>query len=148
MYYIGIDIGTTSVKMLAIDEKGSVVKSAVKEYPIYFPKPLWSEQNPEDWYIKTINGLGELLEGLDKSEVEAISFSGQMHGLVILDEEDKVIRPAILWNDQRTEKECRYLNDIIGREKISEWTGNLALTGFTAPKLLWIKENEPLNFAK
>jgi xylulokinase len=148
MYYIGIDIGTTSVKMLAVDEKGSVIKSAVKEYPIYFPKPLWSEQNPEDWYIQTIEGLGELLEGLDKSEAEAISFSGQMHGLVILDEEDKVIRPAILWNDQRTEKECRYLNDNIGQGKISEWTGNLALTGFTAPKLLWLRENEPLNFAR
>lgn len=148
MYYIGIDIGTTSVKMLATDEKGSVVRAVVKEYPIYFPKPLWSEQNPEDWYIQTINGLGELLEGFNKREVEAISFSGQMHGLVILDEEDKVIRPAILWNDQRTEKECRYLNNNIGREKISEWTGNLALTGFTAPKLLWLKENEPLNFAR
>ncbi len=148
MYYIGIDIGTTSVKILAIDEKGSIVKAAVKDYPIFFPKPLWSEQNPEDWVTQTINGLAELLEGMDKEEVKAISFSGQMHGLVILDALDRVIRPAILWNDQRTEKECRYLNDEIGREKISQWTGNLALTGFTAPKLLWLKENEPSSFAR
>ena len=146
MYLIGIDIGTTSVKILAIDEKGSVVKTAAKEYPIFFPKPLWSEQNPEDWWEQTQIGLVELLEGLDKSEVRALSFSGQMHGLVTLDEKDQVIRPAILWNDQRTEMECRYLNDEIGQETISEWTGNLALTGFTAPKLLWLKENERPSF--
>jgi xylulokinase len=148
MYFIGVDIGTTSVKILAIDEKGSVAKSTCRDYPIYFPKPLWSEQNPEDWWQQTLNGLKELLEGLNKDEVKAVSFSGQMHGLVTLDENDQVIRPAILWNDQRTEKECRYLNDEIGQKTISEWTGNLALTGFTAPKLLWLKENEPGNFAR
>ena len=146
MYFIGIDIGTTSVKILAIDERGSVVRAISKDYPIYFPKPLWSEQNPEDWWHQTVNGLKELLDGLNKNDVKAMSFSGQMHGLVTLDEDDQVIRPAILWNDQRTEKECRYLNDEIGQKTISEWTGNLALTGFTAPKILWLKENEPLNF--
>ncbi len=148
MYYIGIDIGTTSVKILVIDEKGSVVKAASREYPIFFPRPLWSEQNPEDWWDRTVDGLTELLEGIERSEVQAISFSGQMHGLVVLDEQDRVIRPAILWNDQRTEKECRYLNENIGQEKISDWTGNLALTGFTAPKLLWLRENEPSSFAR
>jgi xylulokinase len=148
MYFIGIDIGTTSVKILAIDEKGSVVKSTSRDYPIYFPKPLWSQQNPEDWWEQTIEGLKELLGDIDKEQVQALSFSGQMHGLVTLDEQDKVIRPAILWNDQRTEKQCRYLNDEIGQEKISAWTGNLALTGFTAPKLLWLKENEPENFSQ
>lgn len=147
MYFIGIDIGTTSVKILAIDEKGTVVRSTSKDYPIFFPKPLWSQQDPEDWWEQTLKGLKELLEGLNKDEVKALSFSGQMHGLVTLDEDDRVIRPAILWNDQRTEKECRYLNDVVGQKTISDWTGNLALTGFTAPKLLWLKENEPENFA-
>lgn len=148
MYFIGIDIGTTSVKLIITDENGIVVKSTSREYEIYFPKPLWSEQNPEDWWAETINGLKTLLIGVDKSEVKALSFSGQMHGLVTLDEKDMVIRPAILWNDQRTEKECRYLNDQIGQEIISSWTGNLALTGFTAPKLLWVRANEPENFKK
>ena len=148
MHFVGIDIGTTSVKLIVIDEKGNVIKPIWKEYPIYFPKPLWSEQNPEDWWSQTVTGLKELLEDLDKNEIKAISFSGQMHGLVMLDENDAVIRPAILWNDQRTEKECRYLNDEIGQSVISEWTGNLALTGFTAPKVLWVKENEPENFAR
>lgn len=148
MYFVGIDIGTTSVKILAIDEKGRVVKSTGRNYPISFPKPLWSEQNPEDWWQQTIDGLKELLEDVEKADVEAISFSGQMHGLVILDAHDNVIRPAILWNDQRTEKECKYLNEEIGQKKVSEWTGNLALAGFTAPKVLWVKENEPENFAR
>ncbi len=148
MYFIGIDIGTTSVKIIAIDEKGNVVKSLSKDYPIYFPKPLWSEQNPEDWWSQTYSGLKELTAGLDKNQVEAISFSGQMHGLVTLDEKDQVIRPAILWNDQRTEKECIYLNEEIGQKKISRWTGNRALTGFTAPKVLWMRENEPDNFVR
>lgn len=148
MLYIGIDIGTSSVKLLAMDEQGSVRKSVSREYPLYFPRPLWSEQNPEDWWQQTIQGLKELLADLPKADVKAISFSGQMHGLVTLDREDNVIRPAILWNDQRTEKECKYLNEEIGQKTISEWTGNLALTGFTAPKVLWVKENEPENFAK
>ncbi len=148
MYFIGIDIGTTSVKLLTIDEGGSVVQSAVRDYPISFPRALWSEQNPEDWWIKTIDGLKEMITGLDREEIKAVSFSGQMHGLVVLDEMDQVIRPAILWNDQRTEKECKYLNEEIGQEIISDWTGNLALTGFTAPKLLWLRENEPENFAR
>lgn len=148
MYFIGIDIGTTSVKIIAIDKDGNVIKSVTKDYPIFFPKPLWSEQNPEDWWGKTIEGLEDILDHMDKEEVKAISFSGQMHGLVTLDKDDNVVRPAILWNDQRTQKECEYLNNIIGRENISKWTANLALTGFTAPKVLWVKENEPENFAR
>lgn len=148
MYFIGIDIGTSSVKLLASDEQGRVIKTLGREYPIYFPKPLWSEQDPEDWWQQTLIGLKELLAGLNKNDVKAISFSGQMHGLVTLDKNDRVIRPAILWNDQRTEKECRYLNGRIGQKKLSEWAGNLALAGFTAPKILWLKENEPENFAR
>lgn len=148
MYFVGVDVGTSSVKILAIDELGEIVGSVSKEYPIYFPQPMWSEQNPEDWWNKTLEGLEELFQGIDRKKVKAISLSGQMHGLVILDENDEVIRPAILWNDQRTEKECLYLNNEIGTEKISSWTGNIALTGFTAPKILWLKENEKDNFGK
>lgn len=146
MYFIGIDIGTTSVKIIATDDNGKVIKTISKNYPIHFPKPLWSEQKPEDWWNQSKDGLKELLHTLDKSKVKAMSFSGQMHGLVILDENDKVIRPAILWNDQRTDKECQYLNQHIGQSKISNWTGNLAITGFTAPKLLWLRHHEEENF--
>lgn len=109
---------------------------------------MWSEQNPEDWWHKTLEGLEKVLENVDRKKVKSIAMSGQMHGLVILDENDNVIRPAILWNDQRTEKECLYLNEEIGRKKISKWTGNIAIPGFTAPKLLWLRNNEPENFKK
>lgn len=148
MYFIGVDVGTTSVKIIAIDDQGKIIKTVSKEYPIYFPQPLWSEQDPNDWWEQTLVGIDELLNGMDRKKVKAISLSGQMHGLVILDKDDEVIRPAILWNDQRTEKECSYLNEEVGRDKISRWTGNIALTGFTAPKILWVKENEPENFSK
>ncbi|WP_353095990.1 xylulokinase [Tissierella praeacuta] len=146
MYFIGIDVGTTSVKILAIDESGEIIKTVTRKYPIYFPEPMWSEQDPEDWWNQTLDGLDELFNGIDREEVKSIALSGQMHGLVILDEKDEVIRPAILWNDQRTEKECSYLNDEIGINKIANWTGNVALTGFTAPKILWLRENELENF--
>lgn len=148
MYFIGIDIGTTSVKIIAIDELGKIINTVTKEYPIYFPQPMWSEQNPEDWWNQTLKGLDELFMKIDKKQVKAISLSGQMHGLVILDKNDDIIRPAILWNDQRTEKQCSYLNNIVGQKNISDWTGNIALTGFTAPKILWLRENEPDNFNK
>lgn len=148
MLYIGVDLGTSSVKLLLMDEKGSIRNIVIKEYPISFPKPGWSEQNPEDWFLSLMEGLKELTAGASKEEVKGISFSGQMHGMVILDKEDRVIRPAILWNDGRTQEECDYLNNTIGREKISAYTGNMALTGFTAPKLLWVKKHEPENFMK
>jgi len=148
MYFIGIDLGTSAVKLLLMDEKGSIVNIVSKEYPISFPKSGWSEQNPVDWYEKSIEGINELTAGVDKSEVAGISFGGQMHGLVILDENDEVIRPAILWNDGRTMKEVDYLNNEIGKDKLTEYTANIAFAGFTAPKILWIKENEPDNFKK
>lgn len=148
MLYVGIDLGTSSVKMLVMDQQGTIQNVVVREYPLYFPKTGWSEQKPEDWYENVMDGLKELLAVCDKSQVKGISFSGQMHGMVILDEKDEVIRPAILWNDGRTTKECDYLNNVIGREKISEYTANMALTGFTAPKVMWVKENEPENFAR
>ena len=148
MYYIGIDLGTSAVKLLIMNETGKVINIVSKEYPISFPKTGWSEQDPEDWWVQTCAGIRELIAGIDAGEVRGISFGGQMHGLVALDENDNVIRPAILWNDGRTEKETRFLNDTIGRRRLSELTGNIAFAGFTAPKLLWMKENEPENFAR
>ncbi|MCR5451041.1 MAG: xylulokinase [Lachnospiraceae bacterium] len=148
MLYIGVDLGTSAVKLLLMDEKGDIKKIVSGEYPLSFPKPGWSEQSPYDWYDKTIEGLKELLDGADKSNIGGMSFGGQMHGLVILDENDEVIRPAILWNDGRTTKEVEYLNGTIGKERLTELTGNIAFAGFTAPKILWMKENEPENFAR
>jgi len=146
--YIGIDLGTSAVKLLLMDEKGSVKNIVSKEYPLSFPKPGWSEQNPSDWYEQTMEGIQELISDCDKTQVAGISFGGQMHGLVILDKDDQVIRPAILWNDGRTVEECDFLNNLIGKEKLSAYTANIAFAGFTAPKLLWVKKNEPENFAK
>lgn len=148
MYYIGVDLGTSSVKLLLMDNEGTVVKTVSKEYPISFPKSGWSEQNPYDWYEKSVEGICELIKDVPKEKVAGISFGGQMHGLVILDENDNVIRPAILWNDGRTEKECDYLNNVIGKDKLASYTANIAFAGFTAPKILWLKENEPENFKK
>jgi len=146
MLYIGVDLGTSAVKLLLMDSEGTIKNVVSKEYPICYPNPGWSEQNPEDWYEQTIIGIKELVRDVTKEEVAGISFGGQMHGLVILDEADNVIRPAILWNDGRTWKERDYLNEVIGQKKLSEYTANIAFTGFTAPKILWVKENEPENF--
>ena len=148
MLYVGIDLGTSAVKLLLMDEKGQIRKIVSREYPLYFPHPGWSEQNPEDWYEQSLEGLKELLSDCDRTQVAGISFGGQMHGLVILDENDQVIRPAILWNDGRTTEETNYLNQVIGKEKLSEYTANIAFAGFTAPKILWVKNREPENFAR
>ena len=148
MYYIGVDLGTSAVKLLLMDGKGAIKNIVSKEYPLSFPKPGWSEQNPEDWDTQVMAGIKELIADIDGNEVAGISFGGQMQGLVILDKDDNVIRPAILWNDGRTTKECDYLNNTIGKDKLSEYTANIAFAGFTAPKILWVKENEPENFAK
>ncbi len=148
MLYIGVDLGTSAVKLLLMDEKGKIHNIVSKEYPLYFPHPGWSEQNPEDWYAQSVSGIKELIRDCDKSQIAGISFGGQMHGLVVLDAQDQVIRPAILWNDGRTGKETDYLNEVIGKEKLSEYTANIAFAGFTAPKILWMKDKEPDNFAK
>ena len=148
MYYIGIDLGTSAVKLLLMEGDGTIRKIVSKEYPLYFPHPGWSEQEPSDWYEKTMEGLKELTAECDKTLVAGISFGGQMHGLVALDEKDEVIRPAILWNDGRTGAETRYLNEAIGKEKLSEYTANIAFAGFTAPKILWMKMHEPDLFAR
>ena len=148
MLFIGVDLGTSAVKLLLMDENGKIKKTVSREYPLYFPHPGWSEQKPEDWYIQSLDGLKELLKDEKKEEVAGISFGGQMHGLVLLDENDEVIRPALLWNDGRTYEECDYLNNVIGKEKLSEYTANISFTGFTAPKILWVKNKEPENFAR
>ena len=148
MLYIGIDLGTSAVKLLLMDSDGKIVNIVSREYPLYFPHPGWSEQKPEDWYAQTMDGIKALIKDVDKSQVAGISFGGQMHGLVILDKEDNVIRPAILWNDGRTTEETDYLNNVIGKEKLSGYTANIAFAGFTAPKILWVKNKEPENFAK
>ncbi len=146
--YIGIDLGTSGVKLLLVSADGKILAESNKEYPVIYPQPNWTEQNPEDWYNATVYGLLDLLKDCDKSFVKGISFGGQMHGLVVLDKEDNVIRPCILWNDGRTEKQTAYLNETIGKDKLSEYTGNIAFAGFTALKILWLKENEPHNFGK
>ncbi|MGM9538106.1 MAG: xylulokinase, partial [Candidatus Onthomonas sp.] len=148
MYYIGVDLGTSAVKLLLMEGNGKIVNIVSKEYPLSFPHPGWSEQNPEDWLTQSVAGIQELVADVDKSQVAGISFGGQMHGLVVLDENDQVIRPAILWNDGRTFKEVDYLNGVIGKEKLSQLTANIAFAGFTAPKLLWMRNNEPEKFAK
>lgn len=148
MLYIGIDLGTSAVKLLLVDEKGNILNEISKEYPVYFPHSGWSEQNPEDWATAVNDGLVELLSYCDKSLVKGIGCGGQMHGLVILDKNDNVIRPAILWNDGRTQKEVDYLNNVIGKDVLSENTANIAFAGFTVPKILWMKNNEPELFNK
>ena len=148
MYYIGIDLGTSAMKLLLVDEEGKIRRSVSREYPLSMPRPGWSEQNPMDWWSACLIGTEELLAGFDRSEVAGIGCGGQMHGLVVLDENDEVIRDAILWNDGRTSDEVDYLNDTIGREVVSGYTANIAFAGFTAPKLLWMRKHEPENFAR
>ena len=148
MLYIGVDLGTSAVKLLLMEGDGTIRKIVSREYPLYFPHSGWSEQNPEDWYSQTVEGIRELVRECDRSQVAGISFGGQMHGLVTLDEQDQVIRPAILWNDGRSAEETEYLNEKIGKEKLSAYTANIAFAGFTAPKILWMRENEPELFAR
>ena len=148
MYYIGIDLGTSAVKLLLMDETGSIANIVSREYPIAFPHPGWSEQDPADWWAAVCDGIPALLDGFDASQVKGIGAGGQMHGLVVLDKNDAVIRPCILWNDGRTQRQVDYLNGVIGKDKLSCYTANIAFAGFTAPKLLWMRENEPDNFAR
>ncbi len=148
MNYIGIDLGTSAVKLLLVDGAGQVKKTVTEEYPLFFPQPGWSEQNPEDWWNAVCTGVRQLLAGEDASSVAGIGCAGQMHGLVALDAQDRVIRPAILWNDGRTGEEVDYLNNEIGKAVLSARTANIAFAGFTAPKILWMRKHEPENFAR
>ena len=147
MYYIGVDLGTSALKLVMMKGNGELVKTVSKEYPLYFPRSGWSEQNPTDWFLAVKEGLKELAACADE-KIAGISFGGQMHGLVILDKDDNVLRPAILWNDGRSTEETDYLNNVIGKEKLSKLTANIAFAGFTAPKILWVKKNEPEIFGK
>ena len=148
MYYIGIDLGTSSVKLLLMDELGVIHQQVTREYPLEFPHPGWSQQAPEDWKDAVLSGLQELTANCDRRQIAGIGTGGQMHGLVVLDRDDNVIRPAILWNDGRTAAQVDYLNEVIGKQTLSERTANIAFAGFTAPKILWMRENEPENFAR
>ncbi|ADD01505.1 xylulokinase [Thermoanaerobacter italicus Ab9] len=145
MYFLGIDVGTSAVKIILIEENGNVIGSISKEYPVYYPQPGWSEQNPEDWWNATKDGIRELIikTGVKNYDIKGIGLSGQMHGLVVLDENNNVLMPAILWNDQRTQEECDYITQTLGKEKLAKYTGNKALTGFTAPKILWVRKHRP-----
>ncbi|WHY66682.1 xylulokinase [Neobacillus sp. SuZ13] len=144
-YVIGVDLGTSAVKILLVNQNGEVCQEVSKSYPLIIEKSGYSEQNPEEWVEKTTAGLAELIQQFDGdvNDIEGISFSGQMHGLVLLDQNNQVLRNAILWNDTRTTKQCQQIYDVVGRERLLEVTKNPALEGFTLPKILWVKENEP-----
>lgn len=153
-HYIGIDLGTSSLKGILTDGNGKILWQATAGYPVLYPQPGWTEQNPSDWMTALDKVLGSLLAGAAEGKgnvvksVRGISFGGQMHGLVALNRAGEVVRPCILWNDGRTEKQTEYLNDTVGKRTLSKLTGNIAFAGFTAPKLLWLRENEPENFSR
>ncbi len=146
--FIGIDLGTSAVKLLRMDGEGAVQKVVSREYPLSFPRPGWAEQDPEDWWAAVADGVRELTADCDRSQVAGIGCGGQMHGLVALDREDNVLRPAILWNDGRAAEEVDYLNNAVGKDRLSRYTANIAFAGFTAPKLLWMRKHEPDLFAR
>jgi len=147
-YYIGVDLGTSALKLLLVDENGNIANSVTRYYDVNYPAPGWSEQSPNDWWTALVSGINELVAKIDKNNIAGLGVAGQMHGLVVLDENDNVIRPAILWNDGRTAEETDWLNEQIGKEKLTELTANIAFAGFTAPKILWLAKNEPENFNK
>ena len=150
LYLLGIDIGTTGSKALLIDESGAVVASATTEYPMSTPHPLWAEQNPADWWAATIESIRRVLktEGVRASAITGVGLTGQMHGLVLLDRRGEVLRPCIMWNDQRTAAECAAITEKVGAQRLLELTGNPVLPGFTAPKIEWVKNNEPQVYAQ
>jgi xylulokinase len=144
-YMVGIDVGTSGAKTLLIDADGNVIASALEEYPLHTPRPLWAEQHPEDWWRATMGSIGAVLSraGVRPVEIVGLGLTGQMHGMVALDEQGQVLRPCIMWNDQRTGVQCAEIMQTVGRERFLALTGNLALPGFTAPKILWVRDNEP-----
>jgi xylulokinase len=149
--FLGIDVGTSGTKTIAIDERGKILASATADYPLYTPKPLWSEQNPDDWWKATVATIRAVVKKakLKPADVKGIGLSGQMHGSVFLDKQNRVIRRAILWNDQRTGPECLEIERLAGgRKNLIKMVANPALTGFTAPKILWLRNHEPKNFEK
>lgn len=148
MLFAGLDLGTSALKLIVMTAAGEILHTLRRTYPLDFPEPHWSEQNPDDWWTACQDALREASTLVLPEKIGALGVGGQMHGLVILDQADRLIRPAILWNDTRTAAETQYLNEEIGQDKLAEWTGNIAFAGFTAPKLLWLKKHEPENFAR
>ncbi|HFE52165.1 MAG TPA: xylulokinase, partial [Bacteroidetes bacterium] len=149
-HYLGVDIGTSGTKALLMDETGRVLATATEEYPLHVPKPNWSEQDPGDWWRATVVSIRSVLEksGVSPDSVRGLGLSGQMHGSVFLDASSRVIRPAILWNDQRTGEECAEITERVGAERLLELVSNPALAGFTAPKILWLRKHEPENYRR
>jgi xylulokinase len=149
-YYLGIDVSTTATKALLIDKSGQVVAVASTEYPFETPRPLWSEQHPDLWWDGAQKSIRAVIQksGVAAENIRAVGLTGQMHGLVLMDEAGQVLRPAILWNDQRTQAQCDKIHERLGRERFIAISGNVALTGFTAPKILWVAQNEPEVYAK
>jgi xylulokinase len=145
---LGLDIGTTGAKALVCDDGGAVLATATAEYPLYAPRPLWSEQHPADWQRGTQDALRAVIAKVNASQIGGLGLTGQMHGAVFLDLNDDVIRPALLWNDQRTAVECDEITRRVGAARLIEIAGNPALTGFQAPKILWLRNNEPDNYAR
>ena len=149
-YLIGLDVGTSGAKCIMIDETGKVVASSTQEYPLSTPRPGWAEQNPEDWWQGVVCGLRAILEKakVNPGDILGLSYSGQMHGLVALDENNEVIRPAILWCDQRTQQECDETTEKVGYDNLIRITANPALTGFTLSKIIWVRKHEPDIYAR
>ena len=149
-YLLGLDIGTSGTKTALFDENGETIKTATYGYELFQPQAGWAEQDPEDWWQASVKGIKDVIEksNIKASDIKGVGLSGQMHGLVMLDENNNIIRKSIIWCDQRTEKECEYLTETIGREKLIKITGNPAMTGFTLSKLLWVRSNEPENYKK
>ncbi|MDD6763116.1 MAG: xylulokinase [Clostridiales bacterium] len=147
-YIIGIDLGTSGTKTVLFDSDGNVITSELYEYPMYQPENGWAEQDPDDWYNASVTTLKAVVSKVNAEDIVCIGISGQMHGLVMLDEDGKVIRPSIIWCDQRTAKECEQITQLVGKDRLMEITGNPAITGFTASKIMWVKNNEPENYAK
>ncbi len=149
-YYLGLDIGTSGTKALLITADGKPIASDTQEYPLYTPRPLWAEQLPEDWWLAVVAATRAVLEksGIRAEEIAGIGLSGQMHGSVFLNKENQVLRPALLWCDQRTQAECDWLTERVGRENLVKYISNPVLTGFTAPKIIWLRNHEPETYAQ
>lgn len=147
-YLVGLDIGTSGAKALLCDDRGSVLATAMAEYPLHTPFPLWSEQEPADWWRGAKQALARVTAGVDAGQIGGLGLTGQMHGAVFLDAHGQVIRPALLWNDQRTAAECAEITERVGAARLIEIAGNPALTGFQAPKILWLRNHEPDNYAR
>lgn len=147
-YLLGLDIGTSGTKTALFDELGNTIETATYGYALFQPQAGWAEQNPEDWWQACLNGIKDVIKKskVNSSDIKGIGLSGQMHGLVLVDKCHNVIRDSIIWCDQRTEKQCEYMTEVLGKEKLIEITGNPALTGFTLSKLLWVRDNEPENY--